>query len=52
MDSASSGLCASFLEQSRYYFGTEYRTKLRLAVDALPRDKFCGVRINVQSGEA
>jgi uncharacterized damage-inducible protein DinB len=27
-----------FLERARYFLGTEYRTQLRLAVDALPED--------------
>ena len=32
-------LPALFLDRSRYYLGTEYRTKLRRAVEALPADK-------------
>src|SRR5258705_466849 len=27
-----------FLERSRYFLGTEYRTQIRLSVDALPED--------------
>jgi uncharacterized damage-inducible protein DinB len=32
-------LPALFLDRSRYYLGTEYRTKLRRAVETLPADK-------------
>jgi uncharacterized damage-inducible protein DinB len=32
------GAAALFLERSRYFLGTEYLTKLRSAVDALPAD--------------
>lgn len=28
----------AFLKEARYFLGTEYRTQLRLAVDALPED--------------
>src|SRR5215203_5972562 len=31
-------LAATFLARSRHYLGTEYRTKLRAAVEALPPD--------------
>ncbi|MFN8572828.1 MAG: DinB family protein [Gemmatimonadaceae bacterium] len=34
-----SSIAASFLERSRYYLVTEYPTKIRSAVEALPADK-------------
>ena len=37
-DSSVSDLGSLFLERSRYYLVTEYRTKLRLAVEVLPPD--------------
>jgi uncharacterized damage-inducible protein DinB len=36
MDSSTSELGQLFLERSRYYLATEYRTKLHSAVEALP----------------
>ena len=36
MDSSMPELGSLFLERSRYYLATEYRTKLRCAVEALP----------------
>lgn len=38
MESSSSAIDAIFLERARYYLGTEYRTKLRAAVEALPAE--------------
>src|SRR6266568_4484797 len=40
-----------FLERARYFLGTEYRTQLRLAVDALPADSLWW-RANDQSNSA
>lgn len=40
MDSSVSDLGSLFLECSRYFLATEYRTKLRCAVEALPPDAF------------
>ena len=31
-------LAGTFIERSRYYLRTEYRTKLRAAVEAMPAD--------------
>src|SRR5437763_13350866 len=40
-----------FLERARYFMGTEYRTQLRLAVEALPEDALWW-RANDQSNSA
>jgi uncharacterized damage-inducible protein DinB len=37
--SAGGDPAALFLQQARYYLGTEYRSKLRLAVDAIPAER-------------
>src|SRR5215510_5222070 len=42
---------ALFLQQARYFLGTEYRSKLRLAVDAIPADRVWW-RPNEQSNSA
>jgi uncharacterized damage-inducible protein DinB len=42
---------AIFLERARYFLGTEYRTQLRLAVEALPEDALWW-RANDQSNSA
>jgi len=38
-----------FLERARYFLGTEYRTQMRLAVEALPDDAAVWWRANDQS---
>ena len=49
MDPSNAG--AIFLERARYFLGTEYRTQIRLAVDALPADGLWW-RANGQSNSA
>ena len=48
---SSSDAGAIFLEEARYFLGTEYRTQLRLAVEALPADGLWW-RANDQSNSA
>lgn len=51
MDSLPSNLGSLFLERSRYYLATEYRTMIRRAVEALPPDALWW-RANEQSNSA
>jgi uncharacterized damage-inducible protein DinB len=48
---SSAGAGDIFLERARYFLGTEYRTQLRLAIEALPDDALWW-RANDQSNSA